>query len=111
METVAHRPITSKRTNRLVPRESRLFVEFSASWCGPCQRMKQTTFSDSGVRDQLSRYVEVYLDADSARDLVQKFGIRGIPAYLVLTADETLIQRGSGYRGPHEFRSWLAGGG
>jgi thioredoxin-related protein len=88
-----------------------LFVEFSASWCGPCNRMKETTFADSGVRDELSRYVEVYLDADSARDLAQKFGVRGIPAYLVLTAEEGVIQRGSGYRGPREFRSWLASGG
>ena len=88
-----------------------LFVEFSATWCGPCQRMKETTFTDPGVRDELGRYVEVFLDADKAGELAQKFGVRGIPAYLVLKPDETIVLRGSGYRGPRKFRQWLAGGG
>jgi thiol:disulfide interchange protein len=88
-----------------------IFVEFSASWCSPCQKMKQTTFTDPLVRDKLSRYVEVLLDADSNSELASKFGVRGIPAYLVLSAEGTVILRGSGFRGPQAFRQWLDGGG
>ncbi len=87
-----------------------LFVEFSASWCGPCRHMKDTTFADSEVRDRLKGYVELYVDSDHDPELAQRFAVRSIPTYLVLRADGTVFLRGSGYRGPREFRSWLQGG-
>src|SRR3954469_22842085 len=51
-----------------------LFVYFTASWCGPCQRMRSTTWADPQVDAALRAYVPVKVDVDSAgRDLKRRY--------------------------------------
>lgn len=59
---------------------------FSASWCGPCQTMKRTTWSNP----QLQKYIkdngiEVHrIDVDKQRTLAQQYGATSIPCIVVL---------------------------
>ena len=85
-----------------------IVVEFSATWCPPCQQMKRDTFANPEVLSSLSRYVTLFVDADVDPAFNQCFGVRGIPAYFVVRSDRAIIKSGSGYRGPSDFLRWLA---
>jgi thiol:disulfide interchange protein len=93
----------AKAENKLV------FVEFSATWCPPCQQMKHDTFANAQVRTKLADYVPLFVDTDRDPDLSQRFGVRGIPAYFVVRADRAIVNSGSGYKGPSDFLRWLQG--
>lgn len=88
-----------------------LLAYFTASWCGPCERMKHTTWADPAVDAALRGYVPVKIDVDQRADLAEAHGVSGIPAYLVISPDGRSLKTGTGGRGPSEFLHWLTGGG
>jgi thiol:disulfide interchange protein len=86
-----------------------LFVEFTASWCGYCQQMAQTTWADKAVAAELEKMVPVQIDVDSHPDIAQQYGIKPIPAYIVLDSAGSTLKSGEGYKSPAEFIAWLNG--
>lgn len=71
-------------------REGRpVLVDFWATWCKNCLTMDRTTFEDPQVREALTGYVKVKvqaedLDAQPAKDLLKRFDAVGLPTYVVL---------------------------
>lgn len=62
------------------------FIYFDAAWCSWCQRYKRDTLAAAGVRELLARdYVTVLVDFDARPDLVQRYGVRGLPYTLILS--------------------------
>jgi thioredoxin len=60
-------------------------VDFTAKWCGPCQRI-------SPILDELSKEYEgeivIYkVDIDKCQQLAQAFGVSSIPAILYIPLD------------------------
>lgn len=63
-----------------------VLVDFSATWCGPCQMM-------GPVLDQLSAEYEgkakiVKVDIDQSMDLAQKYQIMSVPNMIVFKGGE-----------------------
>ncbi|MCP4193624.1 MAG: thioredoxin fold domain-containing protein [Planctomycetaceae bacterium] len=54
-------------------------VEFTASWCGPCQAMKSTV-----QEIQSMGYPVRTFDFDERQDLARRFGVTQVPTYLVV---------------------------
>ena len=70
-------------------------ANFSAEWCGPCKRIAPTV---EYVAVELKGRAKVAkIDVDKNRALSAKYGIRGIPAFLVFKNGEPVgsINRGS----------------
>lgn len=88
---------TAERTDRP------LLVHFSADWCGPCQQMKPVLHSRT-VSDVLARdAVGVHLDFDRNKAAAQRYGVRGIPADVLLTPDGRVLGQMSGLKQPDDY--------
>jgi len=85
-----------------------VFVYFGAEWCHWCKKMKADTLSAPEVKDKLGKeYVVCYIDTDKDKTTTRKYKVIGIPVYLVIASDETVIARSSGYKTKTEFIDWL----
>jgi thiol:disulfide interchange protein len=88
-----------------------ILIDFSASWCPPCQRMKQTAWPDNRVVQLASSsYVALGLDVDdaSAKAPADKYGITEIPAILIVDSDGKVLKQGS-FMSADELTAFLSG--
>ena len=85
----------------------RTLVYFTASWCGPCQNLKHTTWADKGVEAALRDFVPVKVDVDAERDLATKYHVDAVPTFVVLDPGGASVGQWSGASPPAEFVSEL----
>ena len=75
-----------------------LLLVFSASWCPPCIVMKHDVWPDAEVSDAVNRgYVPLHVDVDNPANsaLAARYGIRGIPAVLIVDAQGKVLRQAS----------------
>ncbi len=84
-----------------------LLAYFTATWCGPCQDLKRTTWSNQNVEHALRAYVPVKIDIDEHPDLATKYSPESIPTFVTLDENGTALKTHSGALHPGEFLTWL----
>jgi len=77
---------------------------FTAEWCNPCARTRPV--AEELKRDGLIDFV--FVDADSETELVENFGIRSIPTYILLE-DGVEVKRMNGAKTRQEFLDFING--
>jgi thiol:disulfide interchange protein len=82
---------------------------FTATWCGPCQEMHRTTWSNAKVETALQSFVPVKIDVDQQSKLAGQYGVDGIPTYMILDDQGKPLRSDSGYRDADDFLQWLKG--
>lgn len=72
-----------------------LLVEFSARWCPGCMRLEKEVWLNPEMQKTLRKFVKVKMDADrfANKPWMEKYGIGGIPATLVLNCEGIEIDR------------------
>ena len=75
---------------------------FTAEWCNPCSRTRPV--AEELKRDGLIDFV--FVDADSEMELVQNFGIKTIPTYILLQ-DGVEVKRMNGAKTRQEFLDFI----
>lgn len=78
-------------------------IMFSASWCGPCQRVKPTFLT---LKEQTSDVQMEVVDVDQASDLAQQYNIRAVPTFVLLNND-TEVARTSGGMTAEKLKSFI----
>ena len=63
-------------------------IDFWATWCGPCKML--TPVIDQLASEYEGRALVAKINCEEEPDLVQKFGIRSIPALYVLKDGEVV---------------------
>ncbi len=66
-----------------------VLIDLWATWCKNCLTMDRTTLEDPAVTSALANYVKIKFQAETpdeppARDVMQRFGAVGLPAYAIL---------------------------
>lgn len=67
-------------------------LKFYATWCEPCKALSKII---EGAQDKITMPIED-IDIEQNMELTQKYGIRGVPALVIVDEDGTEIKRQSG---------------
>lgn len=68
-----------------------VLVDFSASWCGPCQR--QLPIMEKFADDNVNKVKVVKVDVDDAPNVASKFGIKSVPSIMLFNEGQKLDMR------------------
>jgi thiol-disulfide isomerase/thioredoxin len=77
---------------------------FTAEWCNPCQRTRP--YAEELKREGLIDFL--FVDADTEIELVERFGVRSIPTYILLE-DGLEVKRMNGAKTKQEFLDFVNG--
>ncbi|MCP5556583.1 MAG: thioredoxin family protein [Verrucomicrobiaceae bacterium] len=88
-----------------------VIVVFSASWCPPCQAMKNDVYPSAEVQALHDKFEWAYLDVDdrSNKKVAAEFGVGGIPHVQFLSADGKPIDKQVGSSSAASFAKTLEG--
>ncbi len=84
-----------------------VLISFSSPACTYCRQMESEVIPQDAVRAEIGEFVPVKIDAWADPSTAQKYGVDGLPAYVVTVADGTPIAAISGYVPADRFTRFL----
>ena len=80
-------------------------VDFSATWCGPCQMLAPVV---DALAEELEGQVAVYnVDVDANSDLAMQYRVMSVPS-LLLFKDGQVAGQTVGYQSADETKAFIA---
>ena len=88
-----------------IMKSSSAVVQFSATWCGPCQALKPIM---ERVSEEMSdKFKFYYHDIDSSPNSPTKFAVRGVPTVMIFKNGELKATK-VGAVPESEMKTWLS---
>ncbi len=84
-----------------------LVVDFWATWCAPCQKLKTRTLGDDAVKVLLDRSELVLVDVDRYASMARAWGVKSVPDVVFMAPDGRVLDRLHGFEGPGAFAQRL----
>ena len=85
-----------------------ILVDFWAAWCGPCRMAAPEVHRTA--QNLAGRAVVLKVDTDAHPDLAQRYGVRGIPNFVVLKQGKVVLQQ-AGFVPHTRMEEWLRSAG
>ena len=93
--------VKAKQENKLV------FVDFFATWCGPCKQMAEKVFTDEEVGKYMNeKFVCMQINVEAAgwqKETAEKFNVTVLPTLIFFKADGNVASRLAGAREKDDF--------
>lgn len=80
-----------------------VFVDYYATWCGPCRVMDEKVFSRPDVKETLAQFVVLKVDVDRST-IARAHNVMAMPSYIVYDPGERELLRITGARDYAVFR-------
>lgn len=83
-----------------------VFVDFYATWCGPCKKMEKQVFTDPKVGEYFNeKFVSLKLDAERPENkpLAKQYKVEAFPTMTIIAPDGKLISVITGYQEAEEL--------
>jgi len=82
---------------------------FYADWCTYCVRMQKETFAHDSVVDFMNnRVIAVKVDVDQEKKIARTFGVRGLPATVMLMRNGDRVGPIPGFIQPKRYLAMLS---
>jgi thiol:disulfide interchange protein DsbD len=98
---IAWRPFSDEALAQAAAAARPVLIDFEAEWCLPCREMDRTTFRDPAVVRAAVSFTTLRVDVTSgdphANELMSRFGVAGVPTYLLVGPDGRERQRFVGF--------------
>lgn len=83
----------AKSSNKMV------LVDFTASWCGPCQMYIKNIFPTDAFKQAAKDYILVSIDIDAQASLASKYEVNSVPDIRIFSPKGDQVEHLIGYYG------------
>jgi thioredoxin 1 len=77
--------INEEEYNSLLQNDKPILIDFSASWCQPCQQMERQL---DEIESKYNQITFVKMDVDECQTISHKLGIKSIPTLVIIKNGE-----------------------
>ena len=87
-------------------KEGKVFVDFFATWCGPCN-MLGPVIEEMDANGDFGDMKVVKVDVDEAPEIAIPYQVQAIPT-LLLMKEGKLVNRGMGYMNKNQLENFIS---
>ena len=91
-----------------------IYVDLSATWCGPCQQLKKVTFPNEMVADFMNKnFISIAFECDTddiSKEYRTKYKNSAFPTHLIIDENGELVHKFVGFLNPNDFVAELQKG-
>ncbi len=79
-----------------------ILIDFWATWCGPCKKMDEDSWSKAEVKELMNNFVSLKIDIDIYREISSKYSVRAIPYVFIVDPNGKVVFKKLSYMGKAE---------